>query len=227
MKREIILDTETTGLDPNSGHRMVEIGCVEVIGGIRTGEFFHSYLNPEREVPDEAFRVHGLSTKFLADKPVFSQKVEDFLAFIADSRLVIHNAAFDMKFVNYELKMLGFPAIPMERTLDTLAVARKKFPGAPASLDALCKKFAIDTQARTKHGALLDAELLADVYLELLGGRQVTMGLETKAERAAVVASNEQSHAVSYELRIFSLSDEELAAHAEMLKQLKQPVWAS
>jgi DNA polymerase-3 subunit epsilon len=223
MKREIILDTETTGLDPNSGHRMVEIGCVEVMGGIRTGEFFHSYLNPEREVPDEAFRVHGLSTKFLADKPVFSQKVDDFLAFIADSRLVIHNAAFDMKFVNYELKMLGFPAIPMERTLDTLAVARKKFPGAPASLDALCKRFAIDLSNRTKHGALLDAELLADVYLELLGGRQVTMGLETKADQEA--AKTIHLPPTQYEPREFPANEEELAAHAAMVAQLKQPVW--
>ena len=148
MKREIVLDTETTGLDPKSGHRMVEIGCVELMGGLRTGKFFHSYLNPGRDVPDEAFRVHGLSTAFLRDKPILAEKVDDFLEFIADSTLVIHNAAFDMKFVNFELGQLGFPVISNERVFDTLLMARKKFPGSPASLDALCKRFAIDFSSR-------------------------------------------------------------------------------
>ena len=225
MKREIILDTETTGLDPNSGHRMVEIGCVELKGGIRTGEVFHSYLNPGRDVPDEAFRVHGLSTAFLKDKPIFSQAVDAFLEFIGDTPLVIHNAPFDMKFVNFELAQLGFPAIPMMRVTDTLAMARTKYPGSPASLDALCKKFAIDLSGRSKHGALLDAELLAEVYLELMGGRQVVLGLESaKTEAQKKRAEEEKVHRVA---RAFGLSEEELAAHALMVDKLKNALWAA
>lgn len=224
MKREIVLDTETTGLDPFSGHRMIEIGCVELIGGVRTGAHFHTYLNPDREVPDEAFRVHGISTDFLKDKPYFSQKVDDFLTFIADSPLVIHNAGFDMKFVNAELALLGFPALPMDRAVDTVMIARKKFPGSPASLDALCKRFEIDLSARTKHGALLDAELLADVYLELLGGRQAALVLDTQvtviAQEIASTGTREK-----LEPREFALSAEEIAAHTAMLATLKKPVW--
>lgn len=222
MKREIVLDTETTGLDPASGHRVVEIGCIEVRGGIRSGAFFHTYLNPERDVPDEAFRVHGISTDFLKDKPIFAEKVEDFLEFIAGDPLVIHNAGFDMKFVNAELARLGFPPIPFERAIDTVTIARKKFPGSPASLDALCKRFEIDLSARTKHGALLDAELLADVYLELLGGRQVTLALDAQAAEAIIAAAAPRE---KLEPRSFPLSAEELAAHGEMLVLLKKPVW--
>ncbi len=224
MKREIVLDTETTGLDPNSGHRMVEIGCVELMGGLRTGKTFHCYLNPGRDVPDEAFRVHGLSTAFLKDKPILAEKVDEFLEFIADSRLVIHNAAFDMKFVNFELGQLGFLAISNERVLDTLLMARKKFPGSPASLDALCKRFSIDLSTREKHGALLDAELLAEVYLELLGGRQVMMGLETVVSEVVQLASA-PSELIEREARHFPISDEEQAAHAAMTEKLKNAVW--
>ncbi|MDX2074258.1 MAG: DNA polymerase III subunit epsilon [Alphaproteobacteria bacterium] len=224
MKREIVLDTETTGLDPVSGHRMVEIGCVELFGGIRTGKFFHSYLNPGREVPEEAFRVHGLSTSFLQDKPIFAEKVDAFLEFIADSPLVIHNAAFDMKFVNFELAQLGFPALHNGRVLDTLLMARRKFPGSPASLDALCKKFSIDLSGREKHGALLDAELLAEVYLELLGGRQVMMGLEDVSAPVAGPAASVIARA-SLEARSFPVSAEEEAAHKAMLASIKNPVW--
>lgn len=226
MKREIVLDTETTGLDPLSGHRMVEIGCVELIDGLRTGAYFHTYLNPERDMPPEAFRVHGLSAEFLSDKPIFSQKIDEFLEFIADCPLVIHNAAFDMKFINFEVERLGFPAIALDRAVDTVLIARKKFPGSPASLDALCKRFNIDLSGRTKHGALLDAELLADVYLDLMGGRQSMLVLDMSSTQTitlqdAAVAINRTVR----EARVFAIPDEELQAHEAMLKKLKNPLW--
>jgi DNA polymerase-3 subunit epsilon len=224
--REIVLDTETTGMDPLSGHRIAEIGCVELVGGIRTGNFFHSYLNPERDMPEEAFRVHGLSNEFLKKQPVFAEVVDGFLEFIADSPLVIHNAIFDMRFVNAELERLGFAPMPMERALDTVLMARKKFPGAPASLNALCKRFEIDLSGREKHGALLDAELLADVYLELLGGKQAVLGFEPEekggaSDIAAPLASAPRPP------RSFPLDADELEAHAQMLRKLKNPLWAA
>jgi len=225
-KREIVLDTETTGFDPTVGHRMVEIGCVELIGGLRTGNFFHTYLNPERDIPDEAYRIHGISNEFVKDKPVLSQKIDEFLEFIGDSQLVIHNAAFDMKFINHEMGHLGFPPIPMTRATDTVLIARKKFPGSPASLDALCKRFSIDLSTRTKHGALLDAELLADVYLELMGGRQAAMGLDS-VETIIIEETTITVQASVLEARAFPLSEEELAAHAKMVASLKNPVWES
>jgi DNA polymerase-3 subunit epsilon len=223
MQREIILDTETTGLDPASGHRVIEIGCLEIIGGAKTGEFFHTYVNPEREVPAEAEMVHGISTAFLQDKPLFAQVVDDFLAFIGEARLVIHNAAFDMKFINAELARHGFPALPMDRSLDTVAMARKKFPGSPASLDALCKRFEIDLSARTKHGALLDAELLAEVYVELMGGKQVKLALDPLGVLPKELDGLETRTALI--AREFFVSPEELAAHEDMLAKLKQPIW--
>ena len=223
--REVVLDTETTGLDPASGHRVIEIGCVEVMSGIRSGAFFHSYLNPERDVPDEAFRVHGLSSAFLSDKPIFAEKVEEFLEFIGDSPLVIHNAGFDMRFINAELQRLGFAPLPAERAIDTVTMARKKFPGSPASLDALCKRFEIDLSARTKHGALLDAELLADVYLELLGGRQVKLALNMDIIVPAQAEAIMLQAAPAVAPRNFPPSAEELDAHARMLAQLKKPLW--
>ena len=170
--REIVLDTETTGFDPLTGDRIVEIGCVEVINYIPTDNQLHLYINPERDMPPGAFAVHGLSEEFLRDKPVFAQICGQFLDFIGDSRLVIHNAEFDMKFINAELVRLGIKPLPMSRALDTVGMARRKFPGAPASLDALCRRFGIDNSNRTLHGALLDAQLLGEVYLELQGGRQ-------------------------------------------------------
>lgn len=173
--REIILDTETTGLDPKGGDRLVEIGCVEVLNRFPTGNSYHVYINPERAMPREAFEVHGLSDAFLADKPLFDDVAEAFMAFIADANLVIHNAQFDMGFINFELKRSGRPAIGNERVVDTLMMARRKHPGAPASLDALCARYGIDRSRRVKHGALLDAELLAEVYLELTGGRQADL----------------------------------------------------
>ncbi len=175
--REIVLDTETTGLDPTTGDRIVEIGAVELLNHLPTGKTFHKYLNPERNMPEEAKAVHGLTEEFLRDKPVFSQIVEDFLTFIRDSKLVIHNASFDMKFINAELELVGKPTLQTDIAIDTLSIARKKYPGSPASLDALCRRFNIDNSARTLHGALLDSEILAEVYLELIGGRQPDFGL--------------------------------------------------
>jgi DNA polymerase-3 subunit epsilon len=181
--REIVLDTETTGIDPDAGDRIVEIGCVELVNHSPTGATFHRYINPERDMPESAFAVHGLSADFLRAHPVFAEQVDDFLAFIGEARLVIHNAEFDMRFLNAELRRVGRPALSFDRVIDTLALARSRFPGAPASLDALCRRFGIDRSARTLHGALLDSQLLAEVYLALLGGRQT--GLELTAARAA------------------------------------------
>ena len=175
--REIVLDTETTGLDPATGDRIVEIGAIELWNHLPTGKTFHKYLNPERNMPEEALAVHGLTEEFLRDKPVFSQIADDFLAFIKDSKLIIHNASFDMKFINAELALVEKTRLPGNIAIDTLGIARKKFPGSPASLDALCRRFNIDNSARTMHGALLDSEILAEVYLELIGGRQPDFGL--------------------------------------------------
>jgi DNA polymerase-3 subunit epsilon len=180
--REIILDTETTGLDPATGDRLVEIAGVEVLNYIPTGEFYHTYLDPERDVPEGAFRVHGLSTEFLKGKPLFRDVAAEFLAFIGDSRLVIHNAEFDMKFLNAELKRADLPQLPADRAFDTLTYARRKHPGAANSLDALCARYKIDNSRRTKHGALMDSEILAEVYAELMGGRQATLMLASQAE---------------------------------------------
>ena len=173
--REIVLDTETTGLDPANGHRIVEIGCVELLNAIPTGETFHVYLDPERDIPMEAFRVHGLSAEFLADKPVFAKIAGDFLKFTGDAKIVAHNAEFDMRFLNAELGLLGIAPIAQNRVIDTLALARRKFPGAANSLDALCARYGIDASRRSKHGALLDAGILAEVYAELTGGRQAAL----------------------------------------------------
>lgn len=191
--REIVLDTETTGFEPSEGHRLVEIGCVELLNHVATGNTFHKYVNPEREVPEEAARVHGLTWDMLKDKPLFADIAAEFLDFIGDSPLIIHNAAFDMKFINAELAWAGLSTVPFDRAIDTVQMARRKFPGAPASLDALCRRFGIDNSHREKHGALLDSELLAEVYLELRGGRQpglvltaATGPVVTKVERTVV-----------------------------------------
>jgi DNA polymerase III subunit epsilon len=170
--REIVLDTETTGFEPSEGHRIVEIGAVELFNHLPTGKTYHQYINPERMMPKEAFDVHGLGDDFLRDKPVFRAIGQAFLDFVGDAKLVIHNAAFDMKFLNAELKAAGFALLPNNQAIDTLMIARSKFPGSPASLDALCRRFGVDNSAREKHGALLDSEILAEVYLELVGGRQ-------------------------------------------------------
>jgi len=184
MIREIVLDTETTGLSPQGGDRLVEIGCVELINHIPTGKNFHVYINPERSMPEEAFRVHGLSEEFLSDKPLFKAVAEDFRAFIGDATLVIHNAPFDMGFLNAEMEWAGVPRLG-NAVIDTVMVARQKHPGARVSLDALCKHYGIDNSRRTLHGALLDSEILAEVYLELIGGKQVSLALVAEVETAS------------------------------------------
>ena len=184
--REIVLDTETTGFEPSEGDRIVEIGAVELFNHLPTGRTYHQYINPKRNMPEAAFNVHGLSEEFLSDKPVFKDIVQEFIDFIKNSKLVIHNASFDMKFLNAELGWVNRPALPMHQAIDTLAIARRKFPGSPASLDALCRRFGIDNSSRTLHGALLDSEILAEVYLELVGGRQpdlVLSGREVKTTK--------------------------------------------
>lgn len=226
--REICLDTETTGLDPFSGHRIVEIGAVEMINQVRTGNHFHVYLNPERDMPREAENIHGLSISFLSDKPKFREIARAFLEFIGDDPLVIHNAAFDLKFLNAELDVARLPTIDPARATDTVLIARKKFPGSPANLDALCKRFNIDTSARTKHGALLDAELLAEVYLELTGGRQTSLGALMETADAPAAAGEVQLGFTGHTdipRRDFSPTPDELAAHHAMLDKLKQPLW--
>ena len=217
--REIVLDTETTGLDPETGDRLVEIGAVELFNHMPTGQTFHEYLNPQRAMSAEAFAVHGLGDDFLRDKPLFSMVVDDFIAFLGDARLVIHNASFDMKFINAELGWAGRPAIPFDRAVDTLMIARQKFPGSPASLDALCRRFGIDNSGRTLHGALLDSEILAEVYLELIGGRQpglVLSAAETVAETAAA-ATRLGPRPRPLPPR---LTDEEATAHARLVADL-------
>jgi DNA polymerase-3 subunit epsilon len=220
--REIVLDTETTGFDPQQGHRVVEIGCIELMNHIPTGKTFHKYINPERDMPAEAFAVHGLSEDFLRGQPLFADVVEELMAFLGDEApLIAHNAEFDMRFVNFELAKCGLAKLPMNRAVDTVGMARVKFPGAPASLDALCKRFNIDNASRTLHGALLDAQLLAEVYLELIGGRQPDLILAEVDEAASLVAV-EVVHRVA---RPHAASEAELAAHAEFLKKVTNPIW--
>ena len=222
--REIVLDTETTGLDARGGDRIIEIGCLELIDRIVTGESFHYYINPEREVPAEAEAIHGISTAHLAGKPLFSEIVAEMEAFFGDDRLVIHNANFDLGFLNAEFERLGHPLIDTARAIDTLQMARRKFPGAPASLDALCKHFGIDNSARTHHGALLDAALLADVYVELVGGRQAGLNLaETAAVEPATTAARSTRQPRSP--RSHTANANELAAHDAFIETLKKPVW--
>lgn len=225
--REIVFDTETTGMDPFAGDKIVEIGAVELVNHLPTGKTLQLYINPEREVPAEAIAVHGITNEFLADKPVFSQVYTEFVDFIGtDSKLVAHNAAFDMKFINYELELVGHKAIPDNRVIDSLVMARRKFPGSPANLDALCRRFEIDNTERTYHGALLDSELLAEVYLELLGGRQRGLGLADDSAKKKSDTQNASAIERPFrEPRPHSASDEELAAHSEFLKELKDPLW--
>ncbi len=223
--REIIFDTETTGLSPKDGDRLVEIGCVEMVNRFPTGRVFHKYCNPERDMPIEAFNVHGLSTEFLKDKPRFAEIAEEFAAFIEGATLVAHNASFDMGFINAEFERLGMPTVGMERVVDTVALARRKFPGAKASLDALCERFGISNAHRVKHGALLDAEILAEVYSELLGGKQTALVLDaTRSERNAdgVIAAP----AARPQPLPTRLSEAEIAAHAAFVATLgEKAIW--
>ena len=220
--REIVLDTETTGLDPLTGHRVVEIGCVELENLVATGRVFHTYLNPERDMPSEAAMVHGLTDEFLADKPVFAEKVDDFLTFIGNAPFVIHNAAFDMNFLNAELTRCGYKRLPSERAVDTVGMARRMFPGAPASLDALCKRFNVDSSNRKLHGALLDAQLLAEVYLELRGGRQPDLDMSASVAEIAEMQNITREHRAPRE---HEASAEEATAHEEFLNQITDPLW--
>lgn len=220
--REIVFDTETTGLSPLKGDRVVEIGCVEIHNLLATGRVLHLYLNPERDVPPEVVAVHGLTNEFLADKPVFASVVDQFLEFIGDAPLVAHNAGFDLGFINAELTRTGFPQISASRTVDTVQMARKMFPGAPASLDALCKRFNVDSSARTLHGALLDAQLLAEVYLELKGGRQpgLTMSLQTAVQEEQ--AQQPRSYRAP---RPHAATEAEQRAHDVFMMQIKNALW--
>jgi DNA polymerase-3 subunit epsilon len=222
--REIVLDTETTGLDPLAGHRVVELGCVELENMVATGRTFHVYFNPEMAMPAGAQDIHGLSDEFLADKPRFAEKVEEFLAFVGDAQLVIHNAQFDIGFLNAELERVGKARL-INAYVDTVSVARKKFPGQRVSLDALCERFSVDNSNRVKHGALLDSELLAEVYLELSGGRQRDLGLAPEIAARAVAGLALAANAVIRAARPHVPSAAELAAHATFLKKLSEPLW--
>ena len=231
--REVIFDTETTGLDPKTGDRMVEIGCIEMVGRVETGRTFHAYFNPDRDMPVEAERVHGLSAGFLATKPRFAELVDELLEFLGDSNLVAHNAGFDFGFLNNELELVGRTPISMDRMVDTVAIARKRHPGAKLSLDALCTRYGIDRSHRVKHGALLDAELLAQVYVELTGGRQIGLGLaDAPADTPAITAltPNAPWHRPSAdkprrEPRPHVASPEELERHRAFIAGIAEAIW--
>lgn len=232
--REIVFDTETTGLDPKTGDRMVEIGCVEMIGRVETGRTYHAYYNPERDMPAAAEAVHGLSISFLSGKPLFSETADELLEFLGDAPLVAHNAGFDFGFLNTELELIGQEPIAMDRMVDTVALARKKHPGAKLSLDALCTRYGIDRSHRVKHGALLDAELLAQVYVELTGGRQIGLELAAqtttievgKVEASVTVVSSADPERARREPRPHTASAEELARHKEFIAGIEDAIWA-
>ena len=219
--REIILDTETTGLNPSNGDRVVEIGCVELVNHISTGETYHQYINPENPMPEDAFKIHGLSDDFLSTFPKMSEVIDDFLNFIADSPLIIHNADFDLRFLNAELELLKRPPLNINKAVDTVKLARNKFPGASVSLDALCKRFNVDNSSRSLHGALLDADLLASVYLELIGGKQPNFELSSK-ELMHNTVDEKQSNRTP---RAYKLTEKENKAHREFMKKLTKPIW--
>lgn len=224
--REIVLDTETTGFEPSDGHRIVEIGAVELFNHMPTGKTYHQYINPERDVPAEALAVHGLSGDFLREYPPFAQIARAFLDFVGDAPLVIHNAAFDMKFLNAELQWAGQPTLPDARAVDTLLMARRKFPGSPASLDALCRRFGVDNSAREKHGALLDSEILAEVYLELIGGRQPDFALKTETRSRAQGADTAWVAPSRPRPLPPRLSDAERQAHAAFVEKMGETaIW--
>lgn len=224
--REIVFDTETTGLDPASGDRIVEFGCIEMVNRVPTGRTFHAYFNPERTMPAGAEAVHGLSDAFLADKPRFHERVEQLLEFITDAPLVAHNAAFDFGFLNAELAICGRDPVSEARMVDTLALAKRRHPGAKHSLDALCTRYGIDRSHRTRHGALLDAELLAQVYVELTGGRQIGLELAAGAGVETIEVVRISSRQRDFRPpRPHRASEAELARHAEFLKSIESPLW--
>jgi DNA polymerase-3 subunit epsilon len=224
--RETVLDTETTGLDPLRGDRLVEVGCIELYNRMPTGQSFHRYINPERDMPQEAFAVHGLSTEFLASKPLFSEVVEDLLAFIGDAPLVIHNASFDISFINAELDRIKRPAIPKDRLVDTLLLARRKHPGVSNRLDDLCSRYAIDNSRRTKHGALLDAELLAEVYIDLIGARQSQLILAAESIEIRIGVGGDMPRRQREIVLAPRVSEEDRAAHRAFIATLgDRPIW--
>ena len=223
--REVVLDTETTGLSPKDGDRLVEIAGITLNNYLPTGEIFHEYFNPQTPMPKAAEQIHGLTDEFLSSKPLFSSLAKDFLNFIGEDPLVIHNASFDLGFINAELVGLGMNPLPQNRAIDTLDLARKTFPGSPASLNALCRRFEIDNSARTFHGALLDAELLAEVYLELIGGRQPDLVHETKRKEQKKEDPFQNKQLEIHTPRPHRATEQELAAHEEFLKLLKNPIW--
>lgn len=218
--REIVLDTETTGFEPGEGDRIVEIGAVELLNHMPTGNVYHQYINPERGMPTAAFEVHGLGDEFLRDKPVFKRIGQEFLDFVKNDKLIIHNAAFDMKFLNAELTWAGLPKLPMDQALDTLMIARKKYPGSPASLDALCRRFHIDNSAREKHGALLDSEILAEVYLELIGGRQPDLVLASNDTNSSTTTKDEWRPTARPNALASRLTEDEKAAHSAFVAKM-------
>ena len=223
--REIVLDTETTGFEPTEGHRIVEIGAVELWNHMPTGATYHQYINPERDMPEEAFQVHGLGNEFLADKPVFKDVAQAFLDFVGDAKLVIHNAGFDMTFLNAELGWAGHATLPNDQAIDTLAMAHRKFPGSPASLDALCRRFGVDNSAREKHGALLDSEILAEVYLELIGGRQPDFVLGHIGKKSGKAGEVWRAYKRPTPLPS-RLTEDERAAHSAFIEELgESAVW--
>ncbi len=231
--REIIFDTETTGFDPLTGDRLVEIGCIELINRVPSGLTFHRYFNPQRAMPASAQAVHGLSDTFLADKPLFGTKVEELLEFLGDSMLVAHNARFDFGFLNHELRLCGRPEISFDRMIDTVAMARIAHPGAKHSLDALCTRYGIDRSHRVKHGALLDAELLAQLYIELTGGRQIGLGfgdagaVDDEPVAASDAVMIDRSQRIRRAARPFSATPEELERHRTFVATLTEPLWGS
>ena len=220
--REIVLDTETTGLDPKSGHRIVEIGAIELINHIPTDNIYHCYINPEREVDQGAFEVHGLSTQFLSQFQNFENVVDEFNAFIKGDPLIIHNAPFDVGFLNSELQAIGRNTIDKNRIIDTLPMARKKFPGAQVNLNALCRKYNIDNSHRDLHGALVDADLLASVYLELIGGKQPGLSLANERKEQSIAEPFLQKKRMK---RVFAVNNTELEAHSKLLDSLANPIW--
>ncbi len=227
--RQIVFDTETTGINPFDGHRIVEIGALEVMNYVPTGRTYHQYINPERDIPEEVVQVHGIDNERVKDEPTFTQIVGEFLEFIGDAELVAHNAEFDMRFINHELRLAGFQHISVDRVIDTLKIARKKFPGSPASLDALCRRFDIDNSSRTYHGALLDSELLAEVYLELMGGRQQGLMLSRdqrhSQEEKNSVTENVTNRSKIWPIRAHQATEDELKAHQDFVDSIEEPIW--
>jgi DNA polymerase III subunit epsilon len=226
--REIVFDTETTGLDPRDGHKIVEIGCIELMDGVQTGRTFHHYLDPERDIPAETTEIHGITNEQVRGKPTFGQIVDDFLAFIGDAPMVAHNAEFDFRFVNAELENIGRTPLSSARMVDTVKIAKRLYPGARLSLDALCSRLGIDTSARVKHGALIDSQILAEVYMEMLGGKQRGLELSANSSATSVSAASVPESKKTYRApRPFTPTEEELAAHSSFVGKIKNAIWVN